>query len=757
MVEAPALEAHSVLSPHDRHSLAWRLIVSYTAFGREDLALGIVNDVLAETDRRRANDRTLALDCLSALLLQLAPNRAMRAELPPYIAQFASLALRATRQNPDQALGRLAAHLLDRRFDLDIDQDSRSRLREVVDNSPAVPQHGIPSRLGEILASLPIAEVAGFTETAARMEASWAEADDAEPASEQLVLNRELELQRLEHQLPKAVQEPRTASELAEHLANYNAWQLQDLLRIGAVEPATRRAYRLFQRPRNVHSLHDVVRGAALFLLLARLRWGEEVTGSPKFYNSVPVRRIRDHFASMILPGALDNQFLPLLARNLDFVRPLSAELLLLYSLRSQTHESAFALIVSLNELIFDRMAWKIQELARTERRVDEETDVLLSEYEKLVFDKVPAPGVPDRGSVKSRRIPYSRLSIRVSDHAGHPHRFAPRLVVNELRRSLSEIESLVAFHMDRNGLWLGLVRPRQRPVVLKLCDPAPAESVISAYRDDARTGAIRMWTATDFGWFGDIILAQLHALLPAEVHRLVVMGSQVDIPLHAAYVRGYGYAIEHYCVTYEQSRSSLAASRTRQQEPLTRLALVAYEGRGDRQLPLIAAETASIASEFRDRLARQRVLASCRSVKAAIRMGDLDGVHFSGHMRDPVETVGWRLQLRDGELDCLRTLRPIARHLRLVVLMACSAGANVSQTRSLEAGLPHALVALGSGAVIAPRRPIADPVAASFSAEFYSGLAASHDIPEAFRQSVARLAGQHGPGAWSSLVLHGR
>jgi len=490
--------------------------------------------------------------------------------------------------------------------------------------------------------------------------------------------------------------------------------------------------------------------------MLTRTRLSDETLGSPGFYNCQPVRLIRKLFAEKLLLGPLDNQLLPFLARNLDLVRPLAAELLLLYSRRPRTHESAVALMLTLGELIFDRMAWKVQDLARTKRRVDEETGILLSEYEKVMFDQGHPALSPGRIG-RMRSVAHHQLRLRMSDHIGRPHRFAPRLIIDELRRNLGPAECLVTFRLDRNGLWLGLVRAEAGPVVLKLCDHTSAASVIAAHREDARTGAIQVWSATDYAWFGDTILTPLEGLLPPGIERLVVVGSQVDVPLHAAYVRGVGYAIERYCVMYEQSRRSLAANRSRQHVPISRLVLVANEGRGERRLRHVEAEVASIAAAVESRLVRRRASASCRSARTVLATEGIDAVHLSGHMRDPVDVAGWCLQLRDGELDCLGVLRPLASRLRLAVLMACSAGATIARSRSLEAGFPHALVALGTSAVIAPRRPIADQVAAAFSAKFYAQLAVSADVPETFRQAAIGLIEGYRPGVWSALALHGR
>jgi hypothetical protein len=750
------LQAHAVLGARDRQEFGWRLMVAYLAFGREDAALGIVNDVLEDLDRRKPADRALAVDCLSVLLLQLAPDPAARSELTPYIAEFAALAHRAVSERPDDSLGLVASHLLDPAFGLQIDEHSRGRLREIVDVCAAEVVDVMPVRLGEIAASLSTSAPEGFAVTARSIVTTFAEADGDAPASEESVRRREAELRQLEAQVGQVAAGSRVEQELAAILADLNARQLQELLRVGDLDGATRRAYRLFREPRITSLMGDAVRGATLFLMLTRARLADDTLASPAFYNSDPVRLIRQHFAEKLVLGPLDNQLLPFLARNLDFVRPLAAELLLLYARRPQTHESAVALMLTLGELIFDRMAWKVQELARTKRRVDDETGVLLSEYEKVVFDQGYPAVVPGRvGQLRS--VAHRRLRLRMSDHVGRPHRFAPRLIVDELRQDLGVAECLVTFRLDRNGLWLGLVRAEQRPVVMKLCDHAPAASAIAAHREDARTGAIQLWSATDYAWFGDTVLTPLGSVLAPEVERLIVVGSQVDVPLHAAYVRGGGYAIERYAVMYEQSRRSLAANRARQHVPVSRLALVAYEGRGQRRLRQVEAEVASITSAVESRLVKRRPSASCRSARTALKAEDIDAVHFSGHMRDPIDAAGWCLQLRDGELDCLGVLRPLAGRLRLVVLMACSAGATMTRSRSLEAGFPHALVALGTCAVIAPRRPIADPVAAAFSGTFYAQLAVSTDVPEAFRHSVAGLIEGHRPGVWSALALHGR
>ncbi len=490
--------------------------------------------------------------------------------------------------------------------------------------------------------------------------------------------------------------------ELAAILADLNARQLQELLRVGDVDGAIRRAYRLFREPRMTALMSDAIRGATLFLMLTRTRLSDETLGSPGFYNCQPVRLIRKLFAEKLLLGPLDNQLLPFLARNLDLVRPLAAELLLLYSRRPRTHESAVALMLTLGELIFDRMAWKVQDLARTKRRVDEETGILLSEYEKVMFDQGHPALSPGRIG-RMRSVAHHQLRLRMSDHIGRPHRFAPRLIIDELRRNLGPAECLVTFRLDRNGLWLGLVRAEAGPVVLKLCDHTSAASVIAAHREDARTGAIQVWSA------------------------------------------------------YEQSRRSLAANRSRQHVPISRLVLVANEGRGERRLRHVEAEVASIAAAVESRLVRRRASASCRSARTVLATEGIDAVHLSGHMRDPVDVAGWCLQLRDGELDCLGVLRPLASRLRLAVLMACSAGATIARSRSLEAGFPHALVALGTSAVIAPRRPIADQVAAAFSAKFYAQLAVSADVPETFRQAAIGLIEGYRPGVWSALALHGR
>ncbi len=158
------LQAHAVLGARDRQEFGWRLMVAYLSFGREDAALGIVNDVLDDIDRRKPSDRALAVDCLSVLLLQLASDPVAQGELPPYIAEFAALAHRAARERPDDSLGLVAAHLLDPAFGLQIDERSRRRLHEIAQACPAELVDVMPLRLGEIAATLPMAAPEGLAE-----------------------------------------------------------------------------------------------------------------------------------------------------------------------------------------------------------------------------------------------------------------------------------------------------------------------------------------------------------------------------------------------------------------------------------------------------------------------------------------------------------------------------------------------------------------------------------------------------------------
>jgi len=406
--------------------------------------------------------------------------------------------------------------------------------------------------------------------------------------------------------------------------------------------------------------MSDTVRGATLFLMLTRSRFDEDILRSGAFYASGPFRRIRREFAEKLLLGPLDNQLLPFLARNLDVVSPLAAELLLLYERRRATHESGVTLMLILNELVFDRMAWKVQELARTQRRVTEETAVLLSEYQKVIFDRPKLGGLP-RTSRAIPSVPHHELRMRVSDHVGQPHRFAPKTVLRDLRRSLEPDECLVTFRLDRNGLWLGLIRAQHSALMLKVCDSSVANEVLAAHREDTRSGSILLWNETDYSLFGETVMAPLQSFLGPEVRRIIVLGSQVDLPIHAAYMSGGGYAIEHYCIMYEQSRRSLAANRARQTEPVTRLALVAYEGHGEQRLREIEPELDNIRSAMRGRLLHRTAAISCRSARTALKTEAINGVHLSGHMRTPADVGGWLLQLRDGELDCLGALRSLA------------------------------------------------------------------------------------------------
>jgi len=126
LLEEPVLQAHAVLTSHERQDFGWRLMLAYLSFGREDAAFGIVNDVLDDLDRRRPGDRALALDCLSVLLLHLAPDPTARNELLPYISEFSFLAQRAVREGDDDSLSLVASHVLNPAFQIPIDDQLRS-------------------------------------------------------------------------------------------------------------------------------------------------------------------------------------------------------------------------------------------------------------------------------------------------------------------------------------------------------------------------------------------------------------------------------------------------------------------------------------------------------------------------------------------------------------------------------------------------------------------------------------------------------
>lgn len=199
--------------------------------------------------------------------------------------------------------------------------------------------------------------------------------------------------------------------------------------------------------------------------------------------------------------------------------------------------------------------------------------------------------------------------------------------------------------------------------------------------------------------------------------------------------------------------------------------------------------EVGSIIEFDRGRDTRIHVRVTSAEMRALLRDGAYDIVHFAGHgvfRRDDREASAWMLS--DGELWALEIRNTLADHQAppwLVFANACEAGMDgmpaERRYQSNVTGLATAFINQGVAAYIAPLWPIDDLLAQLISLEFYRQLLTERTtIGEALRRAKeaartmtyptdpqGRTAGRTSGGGrqddrvwaglgWASLVLYG-
>ncbi len=133
-------------------------------------------------------------------------------------------------------------------------------------------------------------------------------------------------------------------------------------------------------------------------------------------------------------------------------------------------------------------------------------------------------------------------------------------------------------------------------------------------------------------------------------------------------------------------------------------------------------------------------------------RLAAADLFHYAGHaVAEGID--GWRsaFLLAEGTLSAGELLTLPAAP-RWAVLAACETGRAPGEVSGI--GLAHALLSLGTEAVVATARPVADAVGARFSAAFYGALlgAGAGTIFDAYRAGLAALPAD-ARGAFRLLV----
>lgn len=235
---------------------------------------------------------------------------------------------------------------------------------------------------------------------------------------------------------------------------------------------------------------------------------------------------------------------------------------------------------------------------------------------------------------------------------------------------------------------------------------------------------------------FADAIFRATHITVLAE-------GAFARVDVHALPFRGAAL-LEHATVAYSldlppDPQPSAAG-------PLR--ALVA--GDAGSELPHARHEIAEVANELGAHGWQVRVLAG-----AELRLGTwreaTQGVqlfHYAGHARaNAREAWQGQLPLAGGPLSMADILE-LPRAPRAVVLSACEAAQASDVLRGAGLSLAHAFIVAGSGAVVAPTRPVQDQRARQLARMLTAALARGTDLPDAYRAIALE------PGADSYRLL---
>ena len=197
-----------------------------------------------------------------------------------------------------------------------------------------------------------------------------------------------------------------------------------------------------------------------------------------------------------------------------------------------------------------------------------------------------------------------------------------------------------------------------------------------------------------------------------------------------------------------------------------------------------VCAETGSVIDFDRRRDTRIHCRVTCGEMRALLRAGEYDIVHFAGHgvfRSDDPETSAWLMS--DGELWSLEIRNTLAEQVAppwLIFANACEAGMDAAQPRTYQGnvfGLASAFINQGVAAYIAPLWPIDDLLAQHIALEFYRQLLHERrTLGESLRRAKAsarrvayggRDSGEGGQDSggqdvlwdglgWASLVLYG-
>lgn len=299
--------------------------------------------------------------------------------------------------------------------------------------------------------------------------------------------------------------------------------------------------------------------------------------------------------------------------------------------------------------------------------------------------------------------------------------------------------------------LWLvadNTVSARREPIDSKtlriLCAGLADDTAVAAQAD--QDPARRLW---------DVLLGPWASRLAARRHLyFVARGPFAAAPL--------GYLRDPAGARVLDRWNSAVVPRVRSlpkmpYRPAAIRVLVAAQQGGSRDLPHLPAvsrEAQSAAARFGGQVA-----STTRASDVLSALRPVSAFHFGGHsllnQELPYESSLVLSQV-PGEESYLRA-RDIARadlrHVRLVVLAACSTGATLYEPGEERLSLAHAFLSAGAGTVLATLRPVTDAGTARVVSDFYRALDSGLSPIQALRALQQRAAQDPDASAFTILT----
>jgi tetratricopeptide (TPR) repeat protein len=370
------------------------------------------------------------------------------------------------------------------------------------------------------------------------------------------------------------------------------------------------------------------------------------------------------------------------------------------------------------------------------------------------------------QSEIRAKERALAELARRAQVHDPHFNSLEGEcgLTADELRKALSEEDTLIEYYADAGNLMAFVVDQRSIDVVRlpgTLADireqAMEMKFLIEKFQYgpayiSAHQGSLLECVNASLKAFHHVLFAPLAERVAGR--KLVIVPFDVlhNVPFHCLF-NGSRYVIEDHEVAYAPSARLYALCRSRGVSERSRISVF---GIADSAAPHIEEEVATIQGYFPAASCFTGEAASSRTLAAAAASSDV--VHIASHAvfrhDNPMFSA---FKLSDEWLNAYDVCQ-LRMNSAMVTLSGCSTGAGRVYAGDEMLGLVRAFLKAGASSLVVSLWAVNDRSSASLMAEFYKAIGQGGSARNSLREAILKLKADYpNPYYWGPFILIGQ